>query len=217
MDTCHTGSGSSTVDFVLSRDGCQVLHHDATTMRDHTDHAILHIALPVAVAPPPTPDAPTPAGPVTYRWDVGTSVQQQQTGIARWAEHTGREEFRRGMARVTGDDSMSNEARSAAMEQYLLQEGQAAGVVSAHTPRAPINPNRWGKHLAPWFNAACHVAKRQYKETCKSRGKGDELAKEHLRSYQKTCEEAKRKYTEDLPDMLKYRPVEFWRLLKRGK
>ena len=159
-DTCHTGMGSSTVDYVLSKDGTTVLHHDADTLQGKTDHTTLFITLPVAVTPPPPPGATTPTGPTTYRWDVGTSVQQQQEGIARWAVHTGREEFREGMARVTGDRTLSNEQRSAAMEYFLLQEGQAAGVVSAHTAKKPLNPNRWGKYLAPWFEADCHAAKK---------------------------------------------------------
>ena len=217
-NTCfHHGTSSTTVDYILSSNGTTKLYYDATTLQNLTDHSILHVTIPVTVTAPSAPGAPAPAGPVTYKWDVGTATQQQQAGIARWVEHTGQEGFRRGMAAIAECRTMTNEERSTEMERFLLREGQVAGVVSETTVRTPTNPNRWGKHLAPWFEAECHAAKKKYKTTCKTRGKGDEQAKIELKEYQKTCKQAKKKYTEGLPDMLKYRPVEFWRMFQRGK
>lgn len=63
------------------------------------------------------------------------------------------------MDRIVQDRGMSNEEISAAMETYLLESGEKAGVVSVRRVRPPLNPNRWGKHLAPWFDSACRKGK----------------------------------------------------------
>ena len=47
--TCHTGKGSSTVDYILSRDPTLSLHYDPDTLEGYTDHTLLYTCLPVEV------------------------------------------------------------------------------------------------------------------------------------------------------------------------
>ncbi len=110
-------------------------------------------------APPPTTATHTATsaatGATSYRWDVGSSTSDQCRGIARWRNYTDSETFRDGMMQIVQDNALSNEEKSTAMEKYLLEAGEAAGVIRKCQIRAPLNPNKWGKHLAPWFNDSC--------------------------------------------------------------
>jgi hypothetical protein len=74
---------------------------------------------------------------------------------------------------VVENTNDSNEERAAAVENFLLQEAVAAGVVKKIQITAPRNPNKWGKTLAPWFNDACRNAKRAMAMTIREYGKGD--------------------------------------------
>ena len=47
------------------------------------------------------------------------------------------------------------------VEEYLLKEAVAAGVVKEIRISHPRNPNKWGKTLAPWFNEICREAKKK--------------------------------------------------------
>ena len=118
------------------------------------------------------------------------------------------------MLKIVTDASLSNEARSTAMEQYLLQAGEAAGVISSFQIKAPLNPNRFGKHLAPWFDDSCRHAKAAHRATCHTEGKNSDRARAAYRTYLGACKKAKWAYSQQLPELLKYNPAEFWKLLK---
>ena len=47
--TCHTGKGSSTIDYILSRDPTLSLYYDPDTLEGYTDHTLLYTCLPVEV------------------------------------------------------------------------------------------------------------------------------------------------------------------------
>lgn len=138
--------------------------YDPIVLEGYTDHMFLYTFLRVEVQPPlpaataTTPAATTPAA-TTFCWDVGATTEEQQRGIQRWRDYTATEAFREGMARIVQDRGMSNEDKSAAMETYLIESGEEAGVVSVRRVKPPLNPNRWGKHLAPWFDSACRECK----------------------------------------------------------
>lgn len=55
--------------------------------------------------------------------------------------------------------TLPNEERAVAVENFLLHAAVTAGVVKKVELRAPRNPNKWGKTLAPWFNDKCRAAK----------------------------------------------------------
>ncbi len=87
------------------------------------------------------------------------------------------------MQQIVDDATLSAEAKSAAMEAYILEAGLAAGVVSEVRVRPPLNPNRWGKHLAPWFDGECKEAKKAFKHACWEFGRGAMEAREAQREY----------------------------------
>lgn len=153
--TCTTSQGSSTVDYILSTDPSHVVSYDSRTLEGWSDHTLLYTSLPVAVRPPMSPAATRSAATYTYRWDVGASSVEASAGATRWRQHTDTAAFREAMRVIVEDPNLSNEARTTAMENFLLEEGQEAGVVTKRKLQPPLNPNRWGKHLAPWFNVAC--------------------------------------------------------------
>jgi hypothetical protein len=37
------------------------------------------------------------------------------------------------------------------IEEYFIAEAKKAGVIKAVPVKVQKNPNRWAKHLAPWF------------------------------------------------------------------
>ncbi len=96
------------------------------------------------------------------------------------------------------------------MEQYLLGEAEKAGVVTAVETRTPLNPNRWGKQLAPWFNADCREKKKAFRAASFREGKGSGAVKEAKKVFLRVCKHAKKAFTMELPHMLKCKPVEFW-------
>ena len=137
-----------------------MVQYDGRTLEGLSDHVALSVALPVAVSAPTPRGTQQPPAAAAYRWDVGPSSDDHVEGIATWKRHTDTPAFQNGLMRIVEDASLSDEAKSAAVEQFLLREGQAAGVITAWEPKAPLNPNRWGKCMAPWFGEECREAKK---------------------------------------------------------
>jgi hypothetical protein len=90
----------------------------------------------------------------------GTSVHDYATSAIRWAEHTDTGEFLSAFLTVVRDASLSNAARSDAVEAFLLGRAVDLGVVRKSEISKAHNPNKWGKILAPWFDDSCREAKR---------------------------------------------------------
>ena len=94
-----------------------MVHYDDNTLEGRTDHTLLHLNLPVAVQPPPPGGScVAPAAAVGYRWDMGSAISGTRDGITAWKEYSDTEEFKAGMLKIVTDASLSNEARSTAME-----------------------------------------------------------------------------------------------------
>jgi hypothetical protein len=70
----------------------------------------------------------------------------------KWKEHTASQEFAEAFKRVSKQYKKDNEMRSAKIEDFLIEQALAVGVVKKKTTRIAANPNRWAKHLAPWYN-----------------------------------------------------------------
>jgi hypothetical protein len=71
---------------------------------------------------------------------------------------------------IINEGAEDNELRSKKVEAFLLAEATASGVLKVSTKRTSKNPNRWAKHLAPWFNDKCKVARAQYRMAVKNNG-----------------------------------------------
>jgi hypothetical protein len=85
----------------------------------------------------------------------------------------------------------SNNERSEKVEKFLISEATAAGVLNETTKRMSINPNKWEKHLAPWFTARCREARARYRKAVKQNGKGHEHTQQALKRYVKSCKEGR--------------------------
>ena len=112
------------------------------------------------------------------------------------------------------DKSLTNEIRSAKVEQFLLDKACELGVVRRVEFSNPTNPNKWGKTLAPWFTEECREAKRARARAVREHGRDSEEAKEAAVRFRRLCVKGKRAFATELPDMLKYAPKRFWGMLK---
>ena len=84
----------------------------------------------------------------------------------KWKEYTASKEFGEAFEEVMKQHHGDNETRSAYMEQFLIDQALKIGVARRQTKHVAANPNRWAKHLAPWYNDICREAKRSYRR-CK--------------------------------------------------
>ena len=100
------------------------------------------------------------------------------------------------------------------MEAFLLAEAKTAGVLKMSSKRTSKNPNRWAKHLAPWYNDKCKEARAQYRMAVKNNGTMHAHTYEALKLFMTQCKKGRVNMQFTLPDMLKQRPKQFWRLLK---
>jgi hypothetical protein len=90
-----------------------------------------------------------------------------------WTDFTGKEDFIKNFRKLVESTSNNNDERAAAVEEYILKEAVAAGVVKKIEIKAPRNPNKWGKTLTPWFNETCREAKREMARVRRVHGNGD--------------------------------------------
>jgi hypothetical protein len=88
----------------------------------------------------------------------------------------------------------SNDDRAVEVEQFILTEAVAAGVVRKIELKAPRNPNKWGKTLSPWFNETCREAKREMARERRVHGNGDKRSLQATRVYHKACHVARMEF-----------------------
>ena len=77
-----------------------------------------------------------------------------------------------------------------------------------------MNPNKWAKHLAPWFNAKCKDARTRYRTAVKQNRKLHSHTNHALKRYAKACKEGCAQLQFALSEMLKQKPKQFWGMLK---
>ena len=132
-----------------------------------------------------------------------------------WQEHTNTVQFWEALLTVTEDATLDNDARSAAMEAFLLDQALKAGVVKKVSLVQPRNPNKLGKALAPWFTEECRAAKRELVRARREHGRDDARYDAAVRQYKHTCWEARAAFGKEVPAMLKYQPKKFWRMFQK--
>ena len=81
----------------------------------------------------------------------------------KWKEHTATLEFAGEFKNVCEQYNEDNETRSMKIEEFLIEQAIAIGVARRKIARIAAYPNRWAKHLAPWYNDQCREAKQKYK------------------------------------------------------
>jgi hypothetical protein len=112
------------------------------------------------------------------------------------------------------DKQLTNEEKADKVEQFILDQAVAAGVVRKVVITPPKNPNKWGKTLAPWFSDKCRDAKKEMAKVRREHGKEDARSLLANKVYLKTCQQARLEFAKQTPDMLKYQPTRFWGMIK---
>ena len=80
-----------------------------------------------------------------------------------WKVHTSTEEFKDGITAIAQKYEADNNIRTAKVEEFIIEEAIRAGVLKATKKRIAWNPNKWPKHMAPWFNEQCKTARTRYR------------------------------------------------------
>jgi len=71
--------------------------------------------------------------------------------IYKWKEHSNQNRFKAEFNSIIALYSHDNEMRTSKVEEFIISEAQQAGVIKTIKDKLQKNPNRWTKHLAPWF------------------------------------------------------------------
>ena len=81
------------------------------------------------------------------------------TSAAKWKAHTSTSEFAKKFNDVTSKYATNNKERTSRMEDFLIEEAKRAEVITSKYDRIQKNPNRWYKHMAPWYDEDCKKTK----------------------------------------------------------
>ncbi len=82
-----------------------------------------------------------------------------------WKAQTSTDTFATAFDAITNNYKHDNDLRTSKVEEFLITEAKAAGVIKSNTERIYNNPNKWSKHLAPWFDESCKQAKYVYRQS----------------------------------------------------
>ena len=160
----------------------------------------------------PTTDPPTEC---RYRWRTGDCLTNYGTSAKLWTEFSSSEDFAAGFKAIIEDATLTNDTRAARVEAYLLAQATVAEVLDISSTRCTsLNPNKWDKHLAPWFNPKCAEARRQFKGASCRYGKRHVKTLHALQEFLKCCKDSRAQMQFQLPEMLKQQPKKFWGLLR---
>ncbi len=140
---------------------------------------------PEATTTQPGANAQTPTTPQTSpairkkrcTWLGGEDTVEYMHSANKWKVHTSTEQFATRFQQITEEFRNDNERKTERVEEFLLEEAIEAGVVKATETRTAKNPNRWAKHLAPWYTETCRQAKREYRSAKRTYGKKHEKTK----------------------------------------
>jgi hypothetical protein len=88
-----------------------------------------------------------------YYWKKGDCLANYNASAQIWKAHTTTSDFVAAFNAVSDTYHLTNDIRAAKIEEFLLAEATKAGVIEVKTSRKTFaNPNKWEKHLAPWYN-----------------------------------------------------------------
>ena len=107
-----------------------------------------------------------------------------------------------------------NDRRAEKIEEFLIAEAVKAEVMTKKTITANNNPNKWEKTLAPWYNEECREAKRHLLHCRHTHGSTSPPALKAYKQYRRCCVRNRAKLQLSIPDILKYKPKQFWKMLK---
>jgi hypothetical protein len=210
--TCHTSRGESTVDYILYNQTPLQIRHTPLQKCNITDHDLQSITVPMSraanIAPPPGlhhsnatdsaladkraghPMEETPGkqntknvDTVSYRWIEGDCLKNYSSSAVIWKAHTSTPEFQEAFTAIAQQHQEENETRATKIEEFLMKEATLAGVLKAYTVRTSRNPNKWAKHMAPWFNDRCKAARARYRAAAHQNGKAHPHTQDALQNF----------------------------------
>lgn len=127
----------------------------------------------------------------TYRWIEGDCLKNYSSSAIAWKTHTATPEFHAAFAAVAKKYEDDNATRAAKIEEFMLAEAMVAGVLKTTTKRISKNPNKWAKHMAPWFNEKCKAARARYRSAVHTNGKLHTHSQEALKQFAQQCKKAR--------------------------
>lgn len=173
------------VDYVAARGGCTTFSIVPDVLHTLSDHVVLTCQLPFRAA---RHQCPPPHTTTVYRWVEGDSLATYASSWRTWERHTDNPDFAQRFSDVVAGKAHDVERCHDAVEQFLLQEALAAGVVRKVEWTQPTNPNKCAKQLAPWFNEECRAARKRYLAHVKRFGRRSEEAREKFKDYRACCD-----------------------------
>jgi hypothetical protein len=153
---------------------------------------------------------------ILYKWREGTTVGDYADAAIQWGKYTEEPDFISRFTAHIQDTTCTNDARAAAVENFLLEEAIAAGVVQKVELTLPRNPNKWGKKLAPWFTEECREAKRALTQARRTYGRGHPHTIAAATAFRGACAKGRRVFAESVPNLMKYSPKQFWGMFHKS-
>ena len=127
-----------------------------------------------------------------YSWRSGDCLANYSDTAKTWKEHTSTQAFATAFLKIIEDQTLSNDERDTQIEAFLLAEATRVEVVSISKARRMFtNPNRWDKHLAPWYNTKCIESKRTFRSMRKQYGRKHARTLKALYNYVQTCKDSR--------------------------
>ena len=113
-----------------------------------------------------TPEKATEPGMTRrYRWQLGDCLANYGNSAKAWKELSSTDEFTAAFKAIVDNVTLTNDARATQVEEFLLDQATVAGVLDvSSSKRQYTNPNKWDKHLAPWFSEQCQVTRRSFRK-----------------------------------------------------
>ena len=93
------------------------------------------------------------------------------TSAITWKAHTSTTRFATAFDEVTKKYEDDNDLRTEKIEEFLITEAVKIEVMSKTVITESKNPNKWDKHLAPWFTAKCATTRRELRRAQRQFGK----------------------------------------------
>ena len=107
--------------------------------------------------------------------------------IRKWKEYSNQNSFITEFDTIINQYSHDNEIRTSKVEEFLISAAKKAGVIKTIQNKIQKNPNRWAKHLAPWFEDSCKEARQQYRQLKRVHRKKHVLVKTAYQEYKTIC------------------------------
>ena len=136
----------------------------------------------------------------------GDKIQEYSTSAQTWRAHTATAEFQEKFEDVEKLYANNNDMRAQKIEEFLINEAVKTGVVTRKIIKESANPNKWEKHMAPWYNEECKEAKQNCYNTRKKYGRNSPPARIKYKQYKQCCAQNRVKLEKRLSAIIKYQP-----------